>query len=506
MRAGRESPSVAEPLPARWSAQWADHSDEPALVVVDHDHWRGRTISNGELAHRTAATAIALAGHGVAPGDHVLWSAKRSPAALVAALAILRMGAVLVPINPAASERELGQLIDGVKPGLAVMDDYDMMVSLARLAEGRRGVPAVNAATIGAPSERSLQGVATPRIAEAVVPVLDAAAPGDPALVVHTSGTTGRPKGAVLTHGNLAAGARSLRQAWHWTPEDRLVLALPLFHVHGLVAGLFGSLAAGGCALVFPRFDPGQIARNSSSRYRATMFFGVPTMYHRLAKQPRIGGLAALRLCVSGSAALAAALWREIERLAGVQVLERYGMTETLLTVANPYAGERRPGTVGFALPDVRISLHETGELRVSGPTVFAGYLGQPQATAERFDGEWFRTGDLASMDEDGYVTIHGRASELIISGGFNVYPAEVEDVLLRHPSVAEVAVTGVPSAEWGEQVVAWVVPDGAPPRASDLLAFAADDLASYKRPREVRFVDALPRNEMGKVQRQQLG
>ncbi|HEY7947844.1 MAG TPA: AMP-binding protein, partial [Acidimicrobiales bacterium] len=230
------------------------------------------------------------------------------------------------------------------------------------------------------------------------------------------------------------------------------------------------------------------------------MFFGVPTMYHRLAGSPRVGELSRLRLAVSGSAPLAPDLHRRISEEGGSDVLERYGMTETLMTISNPHDGERRPGTVGFGFPGVDVRL-EGEEILVRGPTIFGGYWERPAATAERIAEGWLRTGDLATVD-DGYVVIKGRSSDLIVSGGYNVYPAEVEDVLLRHPAVAEVAVTGTPSEEWGEAVTAWVVPDGVPPTAGELAAFAADLLAPYKRPRLLHIVDALPRNAMGKVRR----
>jgi malonyl-CoA/methylmalonyl-CoA synthetase len=278
-------------------------------------------------------------------------------------------------------------------------------------------------------------------------------------------------------------------------------LALPLFHVHGLVAGLFGTLAAGASAVVFGRFDESAVADAAAT---GTLFFGVPTMYHRLAATGRGSALARLRLCVSGSAPLPAELW---ERLAadGVEVLERYGMTETLLTLSNPLEGERRPGSVGVPLPGVEAAVdepdgHGVGELLVRGLSLFRGYWGRP-VPATGADG-WFATGDLASVAGDGYVTIRGRRTELIITGGHNVYPAEVEAVLSRHPGVVEVAVVGVASPEWGETVVAYVVGSADP---AELAALAEGELAPYKRPREVRVVGALPRNAMGKVLRRAL-
>jgi len=232
------------------------------------------------------------------------------------------------------------------------------------------------------------------------------------------------------------------------------------------------------------------------------MFFGVPTMYHRLAASGRVGELSRLRLAVSGSAPLAADLHGRILAEGGTDVLERYGMTETVMTISNPYEGERRPGTVGFPFPGVDVDVDaEGGEILVRGPTVFGGYWERPSATAEKLVDGWFRTGDLAVVD-DGYVSIRGRDSDLIVSGGYNVYPAEVEDVLLMHPAVAEAAVVGTPSDEWGETVTAWIVADGQPPSGDELVAFAAGLLAPYKRPRLVHFVDELPRNAMGKVRR----
>ena len=327
--------------------------------------------------------------------------------------------------------------------------------------------------------------------------------PGADALIVYTSGTTGRPKGAVHTHASLLAAVGALVQAWGWQTDDRLLLALPLFHVHGLAAGLFGTLAAGASAVVFDRFDEEAIV-SAAGAEAATMFFGVPTMYHRLAASGRAGGLAALRLCVCGSAPLAAELWHDLSRN-GVEVLERYGMTETLLTLSNPLQGERRPGAVGRPLPGVEAALEGVdedgvGELLVRGDPLCRGYWNRsdPFTDAEG----WFVTGDLASVADDGYVAIRGRRTELIITGGHNVYPAEVEAVLARHPDVDEVAVVGLPSAEWGETVVAFVV--GSPDLA-ELHALAAAELAPFKRPRDLRLVDALPRNALGKVVRKDL-
>jgi malonyl-CoA/methylmalonyl-CoA synthetase len=316
---------------------------------------------------------------------------------------------------------------------------------------------------------------------------------------VYTSGTTGRPKGAVHTHASLCAGVDALLTAWGWQPQDRLILTLPLFHVHGLVAGLFGTLTAAATATVFDRFDENKVLDVASEH---TMFFGVPTMYHRLEATGQSRALSRLRLCVSGSAPLAAELWYRFASN-GVDVLERYGMTETLLTLSNPLNGERRPGSVGFPLPGVEAAVDDpdeegVGELFVRGTPMCRGYWGRPDQTTTDPDG-WFATGDLVSVSDDGYVTVRGRRTELIITGGHNVYPAEVEAVLSRHPGVREVAIVGVPSAEWGETVEAFVVGD---PDLESLNDLAARELASFKRPRQVHIVEALPRNALGKVVR----
>jgi malonyl-CoA/methylmalonyl-CoA synthetase len=339
-------------------------------------------------------------------------------------------------------------------------------------------------------------------------PVLDAAGPDDAALIGYTSGTTGAPKGAVLSHGNLLASSESVRLAWRWDTGDRLVLALPLFHIHGLGVGLHGTLLAGASAVLLPRFDA-QAVLDAAAAHQATLFFGVPTMYARLAASPRLGELGRLRLCVSGSAPLPPAVFDRLAEGSGQRVLERYGMTETGMNVSNPYDGERRPGTVGFPLPGVELRLAaDKGEIQLRGPNVFSRYWGQPEATAAAFTADgWFRTGDIGRYDDDGYLRLVGRARELIITGGLNVYPREVEDVLLGHPDVADVAVAGMADAEWGEIVTAWVVPSrpSAPPAVAALTDFAAERLARFKCPRRVVFVEALPRNALGKVLRHEL-
>ncbi len=494
-------------LPRAWARTWARHPATPVLLDVSGGSGAGgggggggggpKWCRAGELDDLTRAGAEGLGRLGLERGDRVLWSTASSLPAVVANIAALRAGLVVVPVNAAYTERELTHVVSDVRPSLAIVDDPDRAAVLAR-ADGDLVVVTPDLEVVGG-TRRAVGGDAGPRAL-----ALDAAGPDDVALIAYTSGTTGSPKGAVLTHGNLLANSESIALTWRWDGEDRLVHALPIFHGHGLCVALYTSLLVGSSVVLLARFDVDAVL-DACAAHRATMFFGVPTMYHRLAASSRVGELARLRLAVSGSAPLSAELHRAIAESAGTQVLERYGMTETLMTLSNPYEGERRPGTVGFPFPGVEARVEDDGDLFVRGPTVFSGYWERPAATSESFFDGWFRTGDLGVV-EDGYVRLLGRSTELIISGGYNVYPAEVEDVLLGHPSVAEVAVTGAPSEEWGEVVCAWVVPDGAsPPDVDALLAYAAERLAPYKRPRRVQFVDSLPRNSLGKVRRSEL-
>jgi malonyl-CoA/methylmalonyl-CoA synthetase len=478
---------AAGSLPAAWRRLAETGPDRPALWAAERG-WRSR----GELEAASARVAGRLRRAGLAPGDRVLVSAASSMDLVVAYLGALRMGLVVVPVNTAYREREVAHIVGDAGPRAAVVDDQDRGRWAQRAAGGDL---LVTGPEVGLP--------------DGDPPPLDTAGPGDPALLCYTSGTTGAPKGAVLAHGNLLASAEALRLAWRWEPDDRLVLALPLFHIHGLGVGLHGTLLAGASAVLLPRFEAGAVL-DAARDHQATLFFGVPTMYSRLAASPRAAELGRLRLCVSGSAPLPPTVFERLAERAGQRVLERYGMTETIMNVSNPYDGERRPGTVGLPLPGVELRLADgdQGEVLLRGPNVFSGYWGNPAATAEAFDPDgWFRTGDLGSLDERGYLRIEGRSKELIITGGYNVHPREVEELLLEHPGVAEAAVVGTPSEEWGEQVTAFVVPadPAAPPGRDELLGFAAERLAGFKRPRVVHYVEALPRNALGKVMKHEL-
>jgi malonyl-CoA/methylmalonyl-CoA synthetase len=465
-------------LPNAWAEEWRAAPYERVLRDVD-----GTWLDGFDMLDRTARVAGRLHGAGLRAGDRVLVSGEASADFVVAHCAALRLGLVVVPTNSAYSRREIDQLVALSRPRAAILERDEL----------RAWMPA-DVVTAGINVD----------LPDAIVPELDGVSSDDDALLPFTSGTTGVPKGAPLSHGNLLASAEAVRLAWEWTPSDTLLLCLPLFHVHGLGVGLHGAFNAGAAVQLHRGFDPGAVL---AATEETTMFFGVPTMYARLADASGLDRLGRLRLCVSGSAPLSAELHERIRAGSGQTILERYGMTETLMLTTNPYVGERRAGTVGLPFPGVQVRLEpDTAEIQVRGPNVFSGYLDRPDATAAAFteDG-WFRTGDIGSLDGDGYLSIVGRAKELIITGGYNVYPREIEDVLREHASVRDVAVAGTPDDEWGEVVTAYVETDDDSFDADMLLAFAADQLVGYKRPRVVHRVDALPRNRMGKVQRDQL-
>lgn len=477
---------AAGSLPRSWTARWAAAPQAP--VLIDADGWV-TTADQLEVATRRVAGRLHRAG--LRAGDRLLMSAQPSVALAVVHIAALRTGLVAVPVSPAYREGEIAHIVGDAAPAAAVVDDAERAgwVRAASATPPLLTDPAVDLPDGDPPAD------------------LDASSPGDPALLPYTSGTTGRPKGALLSHGNLLASAEALRLAWRWVPDDRLILALPLFHVHGLVVGLLGTLHAGASAVLLPTFDPARILGLAGDG-DATLFFGVPAMYTRLLEHPQASNLGRLRLCVSGSAPLPADQFEAIAGIVGKPPLERYGMTETVMLVSNPHDGERRPGSVGLPLPGVEVRLARAsddgvGEIQVRGPNVFAGYFQRPEATDEAFEDGWFRTGDLGRYDPDGYLRIVGRGKDLIISGGYNVYPAEVEACLREHPAVADVAVAGRASRRWGEEVVAYVVAAaGTAPGEQELISYVGERLAPYKRPKAVVFLDALPRNALGKVLR----
>lgn len=410
-----------------------------------------------------------LAERNVRPGDRVALEVPRGPGLLAAHAAVLAWGATVVPVNPALSEGERARLLER-----------------ADVATRLRG-------------EEARPGSGPLRLRE---PPTDA-----PALLVFTSGTTGEPKGVPLTRANLEANLGALEQAWGLSGSDRLLHVLPAHHVHGLVLALYGSARLGIPVFLMDRFDADR-ALAAIDRLGITLFMGVPTMYRRMTRSPNRGGLESMRLFVSGSAPLPPADLHEFEARFGHRPLERYGLTETMIVTSNPLDGERRPGTVGLPLRETTVRLAGDGEIEVRGPAVMSGYWRAettgPQWSADRF----FRTGDLGSLDERGYLAIRGRKKELILVGGSNVIPGEVERALADGSSVEELAALGQPDPDLGEVVTVVVVArSGADPGEveRELRDRAERELAPYKRPRSYRFVDALPRNSMGKVDRRAL-
>jgi malonyl-CoA/methylmalonyl-CoA synthetase len=470
-------------LPARWLARWSENPSEAQLRDCD-----GRWLSAAEIEQRSRALAVRLRSAGLMEGDRLLLRARTGAPFVLAVIAALRARLTVVPLNPAYTRAETARILHHARPAMALVDDSSRAQELAN----------------DAPGPLPVHGLDGPRHNSSADVELDRARGEDVALLIYTSGTTGAPKGAPLSHANLLASASALELAWRWQPDDRLLLALPLFHVHGLGVGVIGTLCAGASVELHERFQVADTLERCGSG-EVSLLFGVPTMYRRLAASGRAGELARLRLIVSGSAPLPAELARALERETGQLPLERYGMTETVMLTSNPCEGERRAGTVGLALPGVALRLSQEGEIQVRGPNVISGYWRDQRATAAAFDADgFFCTGDLGEFDDAGYLRIAGRRKELIITGGLNVHPREVEERLAEHPSVAEVAVVGRPSAEWGEEVVAVVVPssleDGIDPE--QLRAHAAATLAPYKVPKRFEQVTELPRNALGKLVR----
>ena len=449
--------------------------------------------SAAELDELSAEAARLYAGAGLVAGDRLVLSAGSSLSFVVAHLAALRLGLVLVPANTAYTARELAHIAEDCHPAGVVSDDPARHRVLAAASDRPLAHFRIEGGRLDGPA--------------AAAPVeLDWQEGPEPALIVYTSGTTGQPKGALLTHHNLLANAAAVIEAWRLSPEDRLVCSLPLFHVHGLCVALQANLAAGASILLRRHFDPADVGA-AIAEHSASLFFGVPTMYARLLGTTE---LSRLRLAVSGSAPLPAALHRQLAAAHRQEVLERYGMSETLMIATNPYEGERRASTVGGPFPGVTLRLDEpggeAGEVLVKGPGVFSGYFGRPAETAAAFDADgWFHTGDLGTLDDDGYLRLVGRKSELIITGGYNVYPREVEEVLRRFPGVRDAAVVGEPDDLWGERVVAFVESDEAALDKAALVSFAAGELAGYKLPRRLELLSALPRNSLGKVLKAEL-
>jgi malonyl-CoA/methylmalonyl-CoA synthetase len=478
------------------------------LPILDDPRGTGATVRVHDqvLTYPELRTAARHVAAGLRPGQHVAVIAERRIETVVGVVGALLAGAVAVPVNPSASDRELHHLVADAVP-------------TAVLTAADTAVPAALAPA--SPVTVDLGGAAGPAGGTARAAVPDDA----PALVIYTSGTTGSPKGVVLSRAAVAANLDALAAAWAWTADDVLVQALPLYHVHGLVLGVLGPLRVGSGLHHLGTFDPAATAEALAAG--GTLHFGVPTIYHRLADaaddDPDVRtALEKARLLVSGSAGLPRSVHDRVHALTGHVIVERYGMTETMITTAVPAGTHDHPGTVGRALRGVQIRLVDDngldlptdgeamGELLVRSPSMFAGYLNRPDATEAAFRDGWFVTGDVATVDPDGFVRIVGRRStDIIKSGGYKIGAGEIEDALLEHPAVAEAAVAGRPDDDLGERVAAWVVARdgdaGAGLDEDELRRHAAALLAPHKRPRTFHLVAELPRNHMGKVQKSRL-
>jgi len=468
------------------------------------------TLTFGDLDALSDSVAHALTERfGLTKGDRAAMYLGNCVELIVYYLACLKVGAIVVPINILYREGELAHMLTDAEPRVLLTDAERLGV----LAGVRDRIDSLEHVILASGSEAGTIAFEQLVSAGGAKPESTNKVTGDDAaLMLYTSGTTGRPKGAVLTHHNLASNIVALLHCWQWAEQDRFLLALPLFHIHGLCNGLHGALASGCMTFLMDRFQP-HAAMNLLREQRCTLFFGVPTMYERLLQAAEQGRNVpdGMRLYVSGSGPLSPETFARFREVFGQEILERYGMSETGMITSNLYACPRGQGTVGKPLPGVSVRVvtdegrlvegDQAGEIQVRGPNVMKGYWRQPDKTADSFQDGWFRTGDLGRWDSLGRLIICGRAKELIISGGFNIYPQEVVNCLSAHPGVAEAAVVGVPDRVRGEMVKAYVVRRDADLTADSLIAHCRRHLASFKVPRSVAFVDSLPRNAMGKLQ-----
>ncbi len=485
-------------FPADLDATAVETADTPAPL---HYTWR-------DLERGSAMVANLLQSLALPPASRIAVQVDKSVEALVLYLAVLRAGHVFLPLNTAYQAGEIAYFIGNAEPAVVVCSGRNFgWVSQIAFQAGTKHVFTLNDDRSGTLLDRAAQQPDQHTVVNSKA--------DDLAAILYTSGTTGRSKGAMLSHGNLLSNAQVLKEVWGWVPGDVLIHALPIFHVHGLFVASHGALLNGSKMIWFARFDP----RAALARMReATVFMGVPTLYVRLLAEPGLDHAATqhMRLFVSGSAPLLIETFTDWQQRTGHTILERYGMSETVMLTSNPYRPEaaRRGGTVGFPLPGVGVRVRddqgralpagEIGGIEVRGPNVFSGYWRMPEKTKEEFtpDG-WFKTGDVGRIDAEGYITIVGRSKDLVISGGYNVYPAEIEGIVNELPGVAESAVIGVPHPDFGEAVVAVVVPrPGATVDGAAVVAALKAKIANFKVPKQVFVVAELPRNTMGKVQK----
>jgi malonyl-CoA/methylmalonyl-CoA synthetase len=479
--------------------------DAPAFEMAD-----GAILTFAELLDQVGRAAAALISLGVKPGDRVLVQAEKSLPNVFLYLATLKVGAVFNPLNTAYTAAELEYFIGDAQPSVIVVAP-ERVADIKRAAKANKVRSVLTMAADGSGTFAQLAAKQKPHRPTA------ARNADDLASLIYTSGTTGRSKGAMITHGNLSSNAKALHAYWGFVPGDVLLHALPIFHVHGLFIALHTALLNASRILWMPKFEVDTFVRLLP---RATVVMGVPTFYTRLLGAPSFGRDQChnLRLAISGSAPLLAETHKAFRERSGKAILERYGMTEAGMITSNPYKGGRRlAGTVGYALPGITVRIADTegrvltpgkvGVLEVKGPNVFKGYWRNPEKTKEEFRKGYFVSGDLAKMSKDGRVTIVGRAKDLIITGGFNVYPIEVEGEINSLPGVAESAVVGVPHPDFGEGIIAVVTPTPGhvPPSEADIISTLSQRLAKFKLPKRVFVASDLPRNAMGKVQKANL-
>ena len=471
----------------------------------------GRYYTFDDLRHASAKIANWLVSLNIARGSRVAVQVEKSVEAVMLYLGTLRAGMVFLPLNTAYRENEVGYFLRDAEPAVVVCSPENLpwIEPLARQA----GCAVVK--TLGERGDGSLIEAATPCAAQFKTV---AVRPDELAAILYTSGTTGRSKGAMLSHRNLSSNAKTLKAYWHWQRGDVLLHALPIFHVHGLFVALHGALMNGSKCIWLSKFDADALVKHLP---RATVMMGVPTFYVRLAADARVNKslVRNMRLFISGSAPLLAETFESFRANTGHTILERYGMSETVMLTSNPYRGARKAGTVGLPLPGVRVRLvngqgqriaqktgieSDIGGVQVRGPNVFSGYWRMPEKTKEEFTADgWFKTGDMGRWDADGYLNLVGRSKDLIITGGYNVYPKEIEMLIDDMPGVEETAVIGIPHPDFGEAVTAVVVPkSGAALDPAAMLAAIKSKIANFKVPKAIHVVEALPRNAMGKVQK----
>jgi len=462
-----------------------------------------------DLDRATAMMANLLQSLGLPEGSRIAVQVEKSVEAMMLYLATLRAGYVFLPLNTAYQSAEIEYFVGNAEPAVVVCSPKNFgWVSRIAFQAGTKNVFTLGDDRTGSLLDRAAQHSDRHEIA--------VRGENDLAAILYTSGTTGRSKGAMLTHGNLLSNARVLKDYWGWVPGDVLIHALPIFHVHGLFVAIHGALLNGSKMIWLSKFDPKKVV---AAMPRASVFMGVPTLYVRLLAEPGLTREAVrnMRLFIAGSAPLLIETFNAWRERTGHTILERYGMSETIMLTSNPYdakEGERRGGTVGFPLPGVglrvvgddgqQLATGEIGGIQVKGPNVFKGYWRMPEKTAEEFTADgWFRTGDVGRVDERGYVSIVGRSKDLIISGGYNVYPAEIEGFINELPGVAESALVGVPHPDFGEVGVAVVIPKGGAKLEPDaIVGTLKSQLANFKIPKRCFVVEELPRNTMGKVQK----